>query len=125
MRISRARSTISSFYAFVCVGACLLAGCGGAAPRVSTGGDFDQPVPAGEPRATVALVLDLPGASDCEERFDLAIYQDHGIELVAWDEEGGCLERRVKIRYLTAKLDEPALLELVRAHAKSVKKSKP
>lgn len=125
MGISRAHSTISGFYALVCVTAGLLVGCAGAAPNTPATADFDRPVPAGEPRGKVALVLDLPGASDCEERFDLSIYQDRRIELVAWDDSGGCLERRVEIRYLTADLDEPALLEIVRTHAKRVKKSKP
>jgi hypothetical protein len=82
-------------------------------------------VPASEPRQTVALVLDLPPASDCEERFDLAVYENRAVELVEWDEQtGGCVARRVNIRYLTAQLDDEGLMTLVRQHAKTVKRTR-
>jgi hypothetical protein len=117
------RSTISTFYAMLfALGAAQ--GCGAAPRNAVSAGDYDRPVPASEPRKTVGLVLDLLPASDCEERFDLAIYAHRGIELVAWDEDAGaCVARRVSIRYLTAKLDEAALMSLVREHAQTVKKT--
>jgi hypothetical protein len=117
------RPTISTFYAMMfALGAAQ--GCGAATPNAASAGDYDRPVPASEPRKTVSLVLDLPAASDCEERFDLAIYENRGIELVAWDESSGaCVGRRVRIRYLTSALDEAALMDLVREHAKTAKKA--
>ena len=105
-----------------------LVGCAAshaASPPAAPAGDFDRPVPADEPRATVALSVDLEASRDCEERFDLAIYRDRGVELVAWDDrEGRCSGREVSIRYLTAMLNEMRLLALVKEHAKNVKKIK-
>ncbi len=73
----------------------------------------------------MALRLDLLPASDCEERFDLAIYEHRAVELVAWDHNrGACVARDVSIRYVAAKIDGAALMKLVRTHAKSVKKKK-
>ncbi len=97
-------------------------GCAGAAPEPARASDFDRPVPASEPRATASFVVDLEAATDCEERFDLAIYTHRGVELVAWDEAtGACAGRAVQIRYLTGKLDEAALRALVKEHAKAVR----
>jgi hypothetical protein len=75
----------------------------------------DQPVPAGEPRATLAVKLDLPRAANCDEKFDLAIYEDRGVELVTWDGggAGACKGRRATIRYLPKKLDRSKLLRAV------------
>ena len=71
-----------------------LAACA-AAPRAP-----DAPVPASEPRAVVRLHVDLVRAQDCEEAFDLALYQSRAVELVAWDAgAGGCADRTVTIRY--------------------------
>jgi hypothetical protein len=71
-------------------------------------------VPASEPRAELNLVVDLPAQSDCEERFDLALYQDRGVELIRWELDApGCQARSVKIRYLPRRLPEPALRERV------------
>jgi hypothetical protein len=75
---------------------------------------FDQPVPAGEPRATLVVKLDLPRAANCDEKFDLALYQDRGVELVTWEPQGSCQGRRATIRYLPKKLERPRLLEAVK-----------
>ena len=118
-------STISKVYAIVVVATAAVA-CGPAvnvdAP-VRSAGDYDKPVPASEPRQELALLLELPAASDCEERFDLALYENRAIELVAWDEQaGGCVGREVTIRYLTSGLDQKAVLALAREHATSAEK---
>lgn len=73
----------------------------------------DAPIAASEPRATLALVLALPDGTDCEERFDLELYRDRGVELVAWDARPGCHDRHVQIRYLPGRLSEPALRQRV------------
>lgn len=117
-------STISS----VC--AILIAVAAGCEPAITTPaaspGDYDRPVPASEPRKNVGLTVDLQPASDCEERFDLAVYEERGVELIAWDDNSGaCIARQVNIRYLTQALDEATLLELVKKHAKTVKRSRP
>jgi hypothetical protein len=98
----------------------VLAACEKAAiigPRSS--GDHDRPPPASEPRAELGLELDLAPASDCEERFDLALYQDRRVDLVRWDENhGACAARLVSIRYLSAKLSEAELLTKVKELAR-------
>ncbi len=106
------RSTTSVLV--VALWACV-AGCTGAQARLPTVPDHDRPVAASEPRAELSLVVDLEPAQDCEERFDLAIYQDRRVDLIQWDAAGGsCAARQVTIRYLSAKLDGEALLGLVR-----------
>src|SRR5688572_17009272 len=100
----------------------LATGCGGAGPAHAAG-SHDEPVPAGEPRGEVVLRVDLEPSSECEERFDLAVYEDARVELVAWDEaHGTCAGRRVRVRYLKGKLDEAGLLALLREHARKVEK---
>jgi hypothetical protein len=96
----------------------LAAGCGGAGPAQAANG-HDEPVPPGEPRAELALRLDLEPSTECEERFDLEVYEDRRIELIAWDDgHGRCADRSVRIRYLRGKIDEATLLALVREHAR-------
>ncbi len=85
--------------------------------------DFDRPVPADAKRGTLPLSVDLTPSSDCEERFDLAVYTERAVEMIAWDaHRGACADRHVKIQYLTGKLTEERLLGLVREHAKRVEK---
>lgn len=92
-------------------------GCGGAAIGPATP-QHDMPVPKGEPRAEMQLRLDLAPAQGCEETFDLALYEDRGVDLVQWDASAGaCAGRVVVIRYLPQKLSAEGLLALVRAHA--------
>jgi hypothetical protein len=60
--------------------------------------------PASEPRGTMRLAIDLPPAQRCAETFDLAIYQEPGIELVAWDDgPSRCAGRVIEVRYLPNK----------------------
>jgi hypothetical protein len=92
-----------------------VAGCDTSVIIPKSSGDHDRPVPPSEPRAELALALDLRPAIDCEERFDLALYQDRRVDLVSWDDNhGACAGRRVSIRYLSAKLGEAELLTRVR-----------
>ncbi len=92
----------------------LFLGCARAAAAPATP-SHDAPVPADEPRAELAVAIELPPAPDCEERFDLALYQDPGVELIAWDERAGrCEDRRATIRYYPRRLDRDALLARVR-----------
>ena len=118
--------TISRLYV-IALGALATTGCAASpGPPPAAPGTYDQPVPASEPRKTVALELDLQPGSDCEERFDLAIYADRGVELVSWDENtGACAGREITIRYLTAKLSEEQLMALVEELAKAVRKRSP
>jgi hypothetical protein len=92
---------------------------GGAAAKSAA--DHDRPVPASEPREELALELDLEAASDCEERFDLALYQDRRVDLVAWDDGDGCMRRAVVIRYLSGKMGREELLEAVKDLARAVR----
>jgi hypothetical protein len=81
----------------------------------------DHPVPASEPRAQVSARVDLRPARDCEEAFDLALYQDRAIELIAWDDNAGtCQDRHVSIRYLSRRLTKTQVVEQVRRHADRV-----
>jgi hypothetical protein len=95
------------------------AGCGGAGSAHAAAGAHDEPVPPGEPRAELDLVVDLEPSGECEERFDLEVYVDQRIELVGWDERHGtCAGRKIRVRYLRDKIDAASVTELVRKHAR-------
>jgi hypothetical protein len=66
--------------------------------------------PASEPRATLRLALDLRRGQRCAEAFDLAMYQDRGIELIAWDEGSRCEDRAITVRYLPRRTSPEAIL---------------
>ncbi len=73
----------------------LLAGaCSAAAPPPEVA------VPASEPREVLRFEVDLRRGQRCEEAFDLALYQDRGIELIEWDKGPRCEGRVVAVRYL-------------------------
>jgi hypothetical protein len=100
----------------------LATGCGPTALGPGPNDLPDQPVPPSEPRAELRLEVDLQPAGDCEEAFDLGVYQDRGIELVSWDDdEGSCEGRVITVRYLSQKLDERAVRALVGTHAAAVR----
>jgi hypothetical protein len=90
------------------VPACGRTSCAGPLPP-------DTPVPAGEPRASLRLKIDLTRESACDETFDLAIYQDRGVDLIVWDEaKGRCNDRVVTIRYLPKRVSRDALMTTIR-----------
>lgn len=94
--------------------------CGAASPSHSAGPD--APVPASAPRATLIFELDLEPGSDCEQEFDLAVYDNRGIDLIGWDDNAGsCRQRRVEIRYLTGRASAKDVRELVGKHATKVR----
>jgi hypothetical protein len=97
----------------------LLAGCAGTtSPPAKPGLGPDSPVPASEPRAELGLRLDLEPLRDCEERFDLALYENRAVELVAWDEHHDrCERRRAVIRYLSRLTNDEAIFEAARGLA--------
>jgi len=75
----------------------------------------DQPIPKTEPRSELALVLDLPTAADCEQRFDLALYENRAVDLIQWDDQlGACKARAVSIRYLSRRVGRDQLLDEIR-----------
>lgn len=87
-----------------------------AAPR------HDEPVPANEPRDTVKLSVDLPKSASCEEAFDLALYEDRGVDLVQWAGPGAkCAGRAIVIRFLPRRISRAQLLDRVRKLAVNVK----
>ncbi len=101
-------------------------GCGSAFGQNGAALGPDAPVAADEPRATLRLQLTLPFAPDCEEAFDLALYANRGVELIAWDDDtGSCSERIVTIRYLPRRLSEAELVALVRQRAERVEVAEP
>lgn len=103
----------------------LLVGCG-AAPTPAPVERPDHPVPASVPRGELAFEVDLPAAQDCEEAFDLAVYENRGIELVAWDEgAGSCEGRRITVRFLADRLDRNAVRRLVEENAAAVRSVAP
>lgn len=79
---------------------------------------WDTPIPASEPRAQLRVQLDLNPVSDCEERFDLSLYEERGVELLSWAEAGaqrrGCSGRRVTVRYVPGRVSRDALLSRIR-----------
>ena len=81
----------------------VLAGCG-APSVVRAGAGPDAPVAAAEPRGALRAVVDLAPTQGCEEKFDLALYQDRAVDLIQWaPEQTGCAHRTVEIRYLSSK----------------------
>jgi len=81
----------------------LLSGCG-AHQLVVDPGKPDMPVPPEVPRAQLRASVDLVPTQGCEEKFDLALYQNRAIDLIEWDEQhGACAGRKVAIRYLSSK----------------------
>jgi hypothetical protein len=97
----------------------LAQGCARAGAGARTG--HDQPVPASEPRAELALKLDLSRTSSCEEDFDLALYAHSGVDFITWTRaESGCSGRSVKIRYLPQRIERAALLAEVERLASKV-----
>jgi hypothetical protein len=104
--------------------AALFAGCTGSA-QAQVRDDHDTPVPAGEPRAELRVELDLVPSQECEERFDLEIYKDRRVELVAWDDHSGACSGRVAVvRYLSAKMTKEQLLEHIQKLAQHAKAAK-
>lgn len=81
----------------------------------------DAPVPSSEPRAVLRLQVDLARSQDCEEAFDLALYRDRAVEMIAWEGPGGrCDGRAVTIRYLSRKASRDDVLRAVAALAAKV-----
>ncbi len=90
-------------------------------PAARAPGTYDAPTPAGEPRASLQVTVDLEPASDCDERFDLALYEDRGVELVSWDDGPGCSGRHVAVRYLPGRVKKEALLRRLEKIARKVR----
>ena len=92
--------------------------CAGAGrPAVVT---WDTPIPAAEARATVRVTIDLEAATDCDERFDLALYEDRAIERVSWDLGHGCSARHLEVRYLPGRVTKEAVLRRMRTLSRKV-----
>jgi hypothetical protein len=99
---------------------CALVGCG-ASPIEPAVAPCDAPVSASEPRAQLALRVDLRVAQDCEEAFDLALYRNRAVELIQWDaKKGVCEGRVVQIRYLSSRLKESDLQREVASLAERI-----
>jgi hypothetical protein len=81
--------------------ACLAAGCAGA-EALAASLPPDSPVPAEEPRETFRLKVDLKRAANCDEAFDLGLYQNRGVELIEWEASTSrCAGRVASVRYLS------------------------
>ena len=85
--------------------ALLASGCAARPPEPA------QPAPPSEPRATLRLRVDLVRAQRCDEAFDLALYQDRGIELIEWDPGSRCEGRAIAIRYLPRRITPAQVTE--------------
>jgi hypothetical protein len=91
------------------------AGCGGASEA------HDVPVPANEGRETIEVVLDLPPGAACEETFELALYEDRGVDLVTWAPGGrGCTGRAARVRFLPGRVSRAALVQELKTVATKV-----
>ena len=72
-------------------------------------------MPASEPRASVQLTVDLEPGPNCEEDFDLSLYENRGIELIEWDAHAGdCQNRSICVQYLPNRIGEEEVIEQVR-----------
>ncbi len=102
----------------------LTAGCAAGGVPTPRAAEHDRPVPSSEPRGELSLVVDLARASDCEERFDLAVYAHHGIDLIQWDSAtGACGSRRVIIRFLPNRISAEEAQRLAQKHSLGVKQA--
>ncbi len=91
------------------------------AGRGAPPGHPDEPVPASEPRAELTVRVELPATQGCFETFDLAVYADRGIELLAWAPAARSrCDRALTVRYLPRRLERARVLERLRAHATRV-----
>ncbi len=108
-----------------------LTACGSAAPRVASQLqvfatplegpiEHDRPVPDSEQRDNLSATVDLPPAADCEERFDVELYQHRGVDIIIWDERRGCVTRGVAIRHFPRMLSREELTKLLREKAQRV-----
>ena len=113
----------SSWFARALPIAALVGGCSSTPPALAAP-DHDRPVPADAPREEIHLAVDLEPAQDCEERFDLALYTDRGVDRVQWDDAvGRCVGRHVTIVILTKSLSRQALLGKVKDLARRVEET--
>jgi hypothetical protein len=81
----------------------------------------DLPVPASEPRERVAARVDMVPSRDCEEAFDLALYANRAIELIAWDSRvGTCADRHVSIQFFPRKISRSQVVDAVNQRATRV-----
>jgi hypothetical protein len=85
-------------------------------------GTFDEPVPTSLARSALVLEVDLAARVDCDEVFDLALYRELGVELVAWDPSArSCGARRLTVKYLPSRIRRATLLERIERLAISVR----
>lgn len=106
-------------YVALFLGFSLAIGCSSNSKHVAN--SYDRPIPSSEPREELKLILDLETSTNCEEQFDIAMYQDLGVELIQWNEpKEGCLQRQVTVRFLTTRISREALIQRIRQHAHKV-----
>ncbi len=110
--------------------AIVLAAFGGSAcaarPPHATAPSFeaDRPVPASETQASIRLALTLPSSANCEERFDLALYNHPGVVLIEWqDSPSKCTARLATVHYLPRRISALELLSLASRHATRVSRA--
>ena len=111
-----------SFFCSLLGVALLSSGCGAVTAAVSASSPtHDAPVPAGEPRATVQVTVDLEPASSCEEAFDLALYARPGVDVIEWRMgSSSCAERKVSIRYLPSRISRDEVLARAKSAARKM-----
>ncbi len=101
-------------FAAALAGAILSAGCGPGPDEAPARDAHDAPVPATEPRAELTLNVNLVARHDCEEAFDLALYKEPAVELISWTgDAGSCENRRVKVRYLSARASRGVIVSRI------------
>ncbi len=99
----------------------LVACVGCSASAAGTVSTPDKPLPPGEPLDAVTLAVDLPRSGDCEEAFDLALYQNRAVHLIEWDADAGrCTNRKVRIVYVRRQIARDDVVAEVRRRASTV-----
>jgi hypothetical protein len=89
--------------------------CGGPS---AAGSMSDTPVTGLKSTMELRVVIDLEVTADCDERFDLAVYEERGVDLITWDTGPtrigrGCIERGATIRYMPDRISREALLRRI------------
>jgi hypothetical protein len=88
-------------------------------PEAQTGAR-DVPPLTTAPRATLSVEVDLASSSACAQDFDVAVYKNTAVVMVAWQNASGCSARRAKVEYLSGQIQEAAVLDLLKKNAKRV-----
>jgi hypothetical protein len=84
------------------------------------GGSSDVPPHLSATRSSLEVEVDLPSSAACAQDFDVAVYKNTAIVLIDWRNTSGCSARHARVEFLSQAIQETAVLQLLKMHAKRV-----